>query len=261
MNPYRITPPFIVSFSGGATSGFMLRKILDAWGGELPEESRVVFANTGLEHAKTLEFVHEVETRWTPVTWVEYCPEKKYRVVDYQTASKRGEPFEALIDKKGYLPTPVARICTTNLKIRASAFYCIDQGFEYWDNAIGLRADEPRRVHRMKGDRAAETPVMPMYNADHTLEDVEQFWNTQDFKLEIPRWLGNCCGCYLKSRGRLEMVAEREPESLDWWIEQEEKIGKPFRLDRSFKGIKLQVLNQGRLFEDDGSSLPCCCTE
>ncbi len=39
-NPYRIETPFIVSFSGGATSGFMLRKILDAYEGELPGDGR-----------------------------------------------------------------------------------------------------------------------------------------------------------------------------------------------------------------------------
>jgi 3'-phosphoadenosine 5'-phosphosulfate sulfotransferase (PAPS reductase)/FAD synthetase len=260
-NPYKLETPFIVSFSGGATSGFMLRKIIDAWGGKLPEESRVVFANTGLEHEKTLDFVHEVEKRWTPVTWVEYCPDKKYKVVNYETASRKGEPFSVLIEKKKYLPNPVARICTVNLKIRASAAYCVDQGFEYWENAIGLRYDEPHRVHRMKGDRAAESPICPMYHAQHSLDDVEAFWEEQEFKLGIPRWMGNCVGCYLKSRGRIEMVAEHEPEQLDWWAKEEEKIGQTFRKDRTFRGIQLQVLQQGRLFDDDGSSIPCNCTD
>jgi 3'-phosphoadenosine 5'-phosphosulfate sulfotransferase (PAPS reductase)/FAD synthetase len=261
-NPYKIEPPFVVSFSGGATSGFMLKKILDAHGGTMPEESRVVFCNTGLEHPKTLDFVHKVENHFCPVTWIEYDKDTKYKIVNYETAARDGEPFTELVDKKKYLPNPVARICTVNLKIRANAAYMMAEGFEYWDNAIGLRADEPHRVHRMKGDRKAETPVMPMYTAGHTLEDVETWWETQEFKLGIPRWMGNCCGCYLKSRGRLEMVAEEEPDLLKWWEDTEQRTGNRFRNDRdSYKGIRLQVLNQGRLWDDDGTSIPCTCTD
>ena len=35
----------------------------------------------------------------------------------------------------------------------------------------------------------------------------------------------------------------------------------PYKIDPPFKGIKLQVLNQGRLFDDDGTSIPCTCTD
>jgi len=53
-NPYKITGPAVVSFSGGATSGFMLKQILDSYSGVLPDNIVVCFANTGLEHEKTL---------------------------------------------------------------------------------------------------------------------------------------------------------------------------------------------------------------
>ena len=260
-NPYRIETPFIVSFSGGATSGFMLRKILDAYEGELPDDARVVFSNTGLEHEKTLDFVHEIESKWCRVHWLEYDPETKYKVVTYETASRDGLPFSQLIEKKKYLPNPIARICTVHLKIKATTAFTLDQGFNEWTNAIGLRKDEPHRVHRLKGDRGSESVSTPMYDAGHDLADVEQWWSDQDFKLDLPRHLGNCVGCYLKSRGRIEMVAEDEPHQLDWWVEQEKKTGNTFRKDRTFRGIQLQVLTQGRLFEDDGSTMPCTCTE
>ena len=232
VNPYKIEPPFNVAFSGGATSGFMLRQIIDAWG-ELPDDSRVIFCNTGLEHPKTLDFIHEVEQRWCPVVWLEYDPAERFKVVAYETASRNGEPFAALNTKKGYTPNPVARTCTVNLKIRANIAYLKAQGWEEWENAIGLRYDESHRVHRMKGDVKAENPVMPMYTAKHSLNDVEAFWETQEFKLGIPRWMGNCCGCFLKSRGRLEMVAEAEPEQLDWWIKEEERMEGGLKEDKT----------------------------
>ena len=65
-----IDGPQVVSFSGGRTSGFMLWHIVQAHGGTLPEHVKVVFANTGLEHPATLDFVQAVPTNITPVTRV-----------------------------------------------------------------------------------------------------------------------------------------------------------------------------------------------
>ncbi len=266
LDPYLIEPPFSVSFSGGSTSGFMLRKILDAYGGSLPTDARVCFANTGMEHPKTLEFVNRVATEWgVDVVWLEYDPTVKrhFKVVDYESASRDGEPFETMINYRGMLPNPFMRFCTHRMKVRCITGYLASLGWKYWDSVVGLRADEPRRVAGIRPDRKSETIVCPMHEAGHTLEDVERFWDSMPWKLEIPRWLGNCVGCFLKSRGRLEMIAEHHPEFLDWWIRQEEKFGQKFGIDNrpSYNALVQQVTIQGRLFEDDGSSLPCTCTE
>lgn len=45
-DPYRIPGPAVISFSVGCTSGYMLRRILDAHGGVLPDDVAVVLANT-----------------------------------------------------------------------------------------------------------------------------------------------------------------------------------------------------------------------
>lgn len=45
-NPYLIHGPAILSISGGRTSGFMLRQIIDAHGGKLPADVVPVFCNT-----------------------------------------------------------------------------------------------------------------------------------------------------------------------------------------------------------------------
>lgn len=62
MNPYFITGPALISFSGGRTSGYMLRHILDAHDGTLPDDVVVTFANTGKEREETLRFVHDCAT-------------------------------------------------------------------------------------------------------------------------------------------------------------------------------------------------------
>ena len=69
------------------------------WGGQLPSEAIVCFANTGKEDEATLRFVQDCSEHWNvPITWLEYRAEG-YAVVDYATASRNGEPFEALIEK------------------------------------------------------------------------------------------------------------------------------------------------------------------
>ena len=93
----------------------MLKHILDAYGGRLPSDLAVIFANTGMERQETLDFVDTCATAWSiAVHWVEYDWDAPHRtrVVDYATASRRGEPFAALIDRKGFVPNPTLRMCT-----------------------------------------------------------------------------------------------------------------------------------------------------
>lgn len=145
-DPFKITGPTCISFSGGRTSGYMLWRVLQSNGG-LPDDCLTVFANTGKEVEETLEFVRECSLQWgIPITWVEYTEGGGVRVVDFETASRKGEPFEALIKKRQYLPNPVARFCTTELKILTAVRYLRGLGWEEWDNLIGMRADEPAHL-------------------------------------------------------------------------------------------------------------------
>lgn len=60
IDPFRIEGPAVVNVSGGRTSAYMLRRVLDACGGRLPADVFAVFCNTGDEREETLRFV-EVE--------------------------------------------------------------------------------------------------------------------------------------------------------------------------------------------------------
>ena len=92
-NLYRVRRPAVVSFSGGRTSAYMLKHIVDAYGGELPGDVAVVYANTGLERAETLDFIYTCATALgVPIVWVEYDRDAPHRtrLVDYRTASRDG---------------------------------------------------------------------------------------------------------------------------------------------------------------------------
>ena len=154
LNPYRVPRPAVISFSGGRTSGVMLKHIVDAYDGRLPRDIAVVFANTGLERPETLEFVDVSGREWgVDIVCVEYLWDAPHRtrVVEFATASRNGEPYAALIDRKGFVPNPTLRACTTFLKRDRIESYARHRlGLKRWHAAIGLRADEQRRVLRMR---------------------------------------------------------------------------------------------------------------
>ena len=274
-NPYKIEGPALISFSGGRTSAFMLWNILQAHGGVLPDDIYVTFANTGKEAPETLDFVHEVEQKWdVKIYWLELYfgeerPVYRTKIVDYETASRNGEPFEALLDRRKYLPNPVTRFCTSELKIKVmSRFMRKLQGYKNWYNVIGLRYDEPRRVASALKQYEAWTNITPMNDAKHTVEDVSEFWRKQNFDLKLTNAngktpAGNCDLCFLKGMDTTISILKERPEMADWWIKQEQKFGDhqgaTFRKDRP-NYIKLVEISktQQDLFGDD-DQMTCFC--
>lgn len=70
-DPFRVTGPTCISFSGGRTSAYMLWRVLQSNGG-LPADAVVWFANTGLEAEETLAFVDKCASAWNvPIQWLE----------------------------------------------------------------------------------------------------------------------------------------------------------------------------------------------
>ncbi len=273
-NPYRIDTPGTVSFSGGATSGFMLWQIIQAYEGKLPDGVKVVFANTGLEHPATLKFIHDVENHWgIKVHWLEYRQKKTWAEVTYETASRNGEPFDILVEERQYLPNPVTRFCTVELKIRTIDRWAESLGWsDGHTEVVGLRYDEPHRVSRIKANSRRNQVDCPIYHARHTLEDVERFWSEHPFRLGIPRLLGNCVGCFLKGRDKIQRIAKDDPESLEWWASREDRaIGwkengtaksERFRYDRpSYRGLIQMAKSQQEFTFSDDDTLPCHCTD
>jgi len=275
-NPYKITGPAVISFSGGATSGFMLKQILDSYSGVLPDNIVVCFAKTDFEYEKSREFVKNVELNWgVRFNWLEYKSVRQLQLVNFDTANRNGKPFDDLIIDKQYLPNPVTRFCTIHLKIKTIEGFVLSlPGFESgYTDVMGLRFDEPSRVMKAKSQEKKIREIeCPMYSAKHTLDDVDNFWRNNDFKLEIPRLFSNCVGCFLKGAGKLDQIARDSISHLEWWAKREEtpfghnedgteKKG-VFRSDRpSYRGL-IKMAQQQKLFDfPDDDTLPCNCTD
>ena len=267
---FLINEPTVISFSGGRTSAYMLWRVLQANNG-LPEDAIVCFANTGKEEEATLEFIRDCEKNWgVRIHWLEYRDaEQKFEVVNFDNASRNGEPFEAIIRKRKMLPNTRARFCTVELKIRTVRRFLQSLGWEEWDNMIGIRHDEQRRVIKMQPDHKAENPIMPLAKAGVVKKDVLDFWAESNFDLKLPvingeTIGGNCDLCFLKALPKITTLIAQKPERAIWWAKQEDWAqtqtsgdGNRFRIDRPrYADIHKFIDRQGDMFEE---SIECFC--
>ena len=240
-NPYRFSGNTLLSFSGGRTSGYMLRKVLDAYDGVLPDNIKVVYANTGREHEGTLQFVDEVSRRWSvPVVWLEfnhgYPYEGAFRrkrwadIVSFETAARNGEPFDRLLESRKIVPDRSRRFCTQELKVATIQRYLNSLGWDTWNNVIGFRADESMRVRRKIEKENPEGPfrsVFPLVTAGVDEFEVLRAWKSGEygFDLNIPEGCGNCDGCFMFPSERIAENFRRDPEKMQWWVDMESRYG------------------------------------
>ncbi len=284
-DPFKIDSPTCISFSGGRTSAYMLWRVLQSNGG-LPADAAVCFANTGKEDEATLRFVRDCGERWgVPITWVEYRnDERGFVVVDFETASRGGEPFEAIIRKRNYLPNPITRFCTSELKIRTMHKWLranwqalgLDAQDLEWNQMIGIRADEHRRVAKIRArghstETTKDTMLMPLADAGVTVQDVDAFWSRQGFNLELPTYngrtlAGNCDLCFLKPAQQVRTLIAEKPERAIWWARMEalalasKPDGAVFRKDRPGYAQMAQFVAQQRdMFDPNEEAIACFC--
>jgi 3'-phosphoadenosine 5'-phosphosulfate sulfotransferase (PAPS reductase)/FAD synthetase len=286
-DPFFVDEPTCISFSGGRTSAYMLWRVLQAHGGALPSDCVVCFANTGKEEEATLRFVRDCGLQWNvDIHWVEYRNDDVgFAEVNFDTASRDGEPFEAIIRKRQYLPNPVTRFCTSELKIRTMHKWLRanwqslgwDAADLVWGQMIGIRADEMRRVSKIRArghstESTKETMLMPLADANITLKEIEAFWKSRPFKLELPTYKGktmsgNCDLCFLKGASQVASLIAEKPSRAIWWAKMEalalasKPSGAVFRSDRpSYQAMMDNAANQGAMFGfDDEEAIACFC--
>ena len=219
-------PKYQISFSGGRTSAYMTKLLIDNLSNEY--DFIVTFANTGLEHPKTLEFVHNCDTHFGFNTvWLEAVVHKgrvacTHKIVTYETASRKGEPFHEVIKKYG-IPNMSFPFCTRELKINPMNSYLRSLGIDYRTipTAIGIRADEKRRVSKTAEATQIHYPLIDLWPCDK--QDVLDWWEEQAFDLGIDEFEGNCRGCFKKTFRKHFMQIERESSVYDFHREMEDK--------------------------------------
>lgn len=269
----------LVSFSGGETSAYMLWWILKNWSNKY--DVKVVFANTGQENEETLLFIEKCSSYFkVDVVWVEAVvnPENKkgttHKIVNFETASRNGEPFEYVIAKYG-IPNPATPHCNRELKLNPLKSYLKSIGWKKYYTAIGIRVDEFDRMNSKRKERRLLYPLIsykPMNKGK-----INQWWNLQPFRLLLKGYQGNCKTCWKKSDAKLYTLINENRSQFDFFEEMEKKYGSfipesriklmkergeiiPnktnfFRKKRSVQDLVNEAKNFKRMINDDSQTL------
>lgn len=216
------------SVSGGRTSGMMAYQLKQQY-----PDTAFVFANTGSEDQETLDFLHRIDKAFDlSIVWLEavfngYSNPLTFKVVDYNTASRNGEPFEATVKRFG-LPNATFKHCSRELKKNVINRYFKSIGVAVRDRftAIGIRADE---IDRYSASAEKDGIVYPLMDAGKTKKDVFDFWHMhKNLDLDLPTARGNCTFCWKKSENKLRSLAHTNPEVFDTPLRLEAKYSTHF---------------------------------
>jgi hypothetical protein len=229
----------LVTFSGGETSAYMALWLNKYMSDEY--EIVFVFANTGVEHNETLEFIHKCENQYgININWIEssvFHGQRKgtgFKIVDYNTATRNTDwlhrtdtPFEEVVKKYG-IPNHSRLHCTRELKMNPIKNFAKSiWGKEKYHLALGIRVDE---IDRVNPNREKLRIIYPLTSKDMnpmTKKQINFWWSQQDFRLNLKGYQGNCGACYKKSRNKLMKMAQ-DDENFFLFLEYiENKYGNP----------------------------------
>lgn len=236
----------VINFSGGKTSALMTILLKPT------ADDIVLFTDTGREHPLTYKFIDDFE---------------RYENIKVTQISYKGK-FNGFLQSKDYkrIPNRMMRTCTEELKIKTSKRYLRQLGFRSFENYIGFRFDEPKRVLLFKEKFKRVKTFFPLYEQGINKEMVNQYWLNKPYNLEIPSILGNCDLCFLKGKDNIIKILQLYPELADKWIKDEEEskrhYGHTYFPDVTYKGLLQIAKSQKSLFDLD-EALPaynCSCT-
>ena len=238
---------------------------------------------------------------------------------EHHLKNKGGVPKHIYLDKKAFVRSrPVSR--PEQLYERFSKAYRLvdnkyltekrignrvllgEDGVEYLA-FVGLRSDEMRRVVKVRKRNSGgphsvgyegEHVYLPLSDVGVTSNDIEEFWNKQDWNLELDPedGLSNCTYCFLKGLNGLRRVHSVLNTNLDqelantpcdirWWIDLEQKYGRNLKAENrevrnleggdfigffgnnrfTYETLSSAASNDTDLSDFEGSIMPCDCTD
>jgi len=218
----------VCTFSGGRTSAFM-SQFINNYSKYNDFDKIFVFANTGKEREETLEFVNKCDKKFgLNIVWLEAKVNKQknvgtsYKIVNFETASRNGEPFESML-KKYSMPNMFASNCTRELKLRPINKYVKQLGYKEIKTAMGIRFDEKHRTSNMAKEEGVIYPLIDDIQVDSKF--VRSWWDNQEFDLKLKDYEGNCDLCFKKSLRKKLTIIKNNPSIAQWWDKMEQNHG------------------------------------
>ena len=216
----------VVSFSGGRTSAYLVylmeqKRINEGW------DVSYIFMDTGAEHPKTYEFIKNIIKHFEidliclrPVINLEFGVGITYKEISIDDICCDLKPWEEMIEKYGTPFYPSGAACTGYMKTTPYKKYCDDNfGKNKYITWLGIRVDEPKRLSEKKNfDYMANI-------SDFDKHDVLDWWDEQEFNLDLPEHLGNCVFCIKKGVNKVALAAKDEPEMAVEFMKMTEREG------------------------------------
>lgn len=140
----------IVSFSGGRTSAYLCKLLIDKYE---KENIDFVFMDTGEEHEETYKFIKDCnEIFGLNIAFIRgdfslpIGSGVGYNVVSIDEIKPDSKPFKEMMGKYG-VPYIGGMFCTDRMKLRPYKKYCNDTyGKKNYETWLGIRFDEPKRL-------------------------------------------------------------------------------------------------------------------
>lgn len=228
---------YIASFSGGKDSAAMVLMILEKG---LPLDE-IVFIDTGLEFASLYKYIKIFERKTGfPITWLK--PEKTF--FDYfYTKKKSGENKGQIY---GWPFTQGFSWCNDRLKQRTFNAY-LKQQTEECTVYIGIAADEPKRIKKLKKNRRA-----PLVEFGITEAQAQEYLKEKGY-FNLLYWTFERLGCYLcpkQSLKSLRAVRRHYPFLWEKMLKLDKDSPIPFKAD----GTTVHDLERRFAYEDSIST-------
>lgn len=214
----------IVPVSGGKDSAAMCVLLHR----ELPQ-AEYVFCDTGSELRETYAYLDKIE--------------KTLGIKITRLGSET--PFETLLAKrKNYLPSPRARWCTVEMKIRPFEKYCGRK--DPITSYVGIRYDEAKRKGYFNAKFPNIQPAYPFIDRKIDLKGVKQL--LEDSGLGMPtyyswRTRSGCYFCFYQRRIEWVNLSEEHPDLFEKACAFEEKSGYN-QEGRKFTWVKGKTLRE-----------------
>lgn len=218
----------VVSFSGGRTSAYLTylmeqKRINEGW------DVSYVFMDTGAEHPSTYTFIRNVVKHFNidltclkAVTHSTFGVGNTYEVISVDDIGKDLSPWVDMVGKYGTPFNPGGACCTGYMKTTPYKKYCDatfgKKGYETW---LGIRIDEPRRLPKVKKEGFDYLASI----SDLDKNDILDWWDEQDFNLNLAEHLGNCVFCIKKGANKIALAAKDEPQLASDFIAITEREG------------------------------------
>lgn len=221
-----------------------------------------VFANTGMEHPKTIEFLKQLEPLLGgTIIKLEFdFDDNGYfaKVIDnWSDLSMDATPFRRAIEYENRshnrgLPHVAQPYCSSRMKKNIIRMWAKQHlGTVKYAQCIGYRAEDmPKRISWAEMNELGNAYIFPLlthYKKPVGLKWLDAYWRKMPFRLEIPSFLGNCMLCWKKSdKNLVEVLKSGEANHfIDFWHQSEIQFtSSSFRAVRSINDM-VALANSG----------------